>query len=188
MVTAGLLAWPGPVWLRALLPLLFLLPPVAKATTTEAGRTLCCAAGGFEPTRRLAVEFSRREQVPRPLLANPDLGAVSFGKELNILDLGDLGSTVMAQVKQPQDRANLLLRIFRPDVVEIHGGWVNEYAASVNNRRFKEGYDAAEGLWVRQGDTASRQLARAQAHRQASREAVARGVSRRHCILQPGCC
>jgi hypothetical protein len=77
------------------------------------------------------------------------LGAVSFGKELNILDLGDLGSTVMAQIKQPQDRANLLLRIFRPDVVEIHGGWLNDYAAWVNDRRFKEGYDTAEGLWIR---------------------------------------
>jgi hypothetical protein len=66
--------------------------------------------------RGLAQEYD----IPRPLLADPDLGAVSWTKEFNIVDIGMLGSSVLPRVSNPW---RYIIEVAKPDVIEIHDGW-----------------------------------------------------------------
>ena len=52
-------------------------------------------AASFEPLADFMDQVSADQDLARPLVANPDLGAVSWRKHFNVLDLGRLGSGVI---------------------------------------------------------------------------------------------
>jgi hypothetical protein len=96
---------------------------------------LCCAAASVEDTRRELEQFRDQQQLPRPLVANPDLGAMSFTKEFNVLDLGYLGSTVLARLSDAPSINDYVYRIAAPDVIELHVSWLEELASLVADPR-----------------------------------------------------
>lgn len=97
-------------------------PQEAFAVTAE--RTSAIAAG---------------HDLPRPSLANPDLGVVSWAKEFNVVDLGALGSTAISRVHNP---ARYLAEVAKPDIIEIHDWWSCRYRALFENPQFVEEYEA----------------------------------------------
>lgn len=112
--------------LLAALMILFMLHPYLHyhQQPYEAG----WAVETFEALERGALQYSRAYDFPRPLVASPDLGKISYGKQLNILDLGALGAPVLTRLKH--DKA--LMRTFlydymAPDFIEIHQGWAAGY-------------------------------------------------------------
>jgi hypothetical protein len=78
-----------------------------------------------ERIRRPAQQVAATKMVPRPLLANVDLGVVSFRKDMNVLDPGELGSVVLAHDKDVNVRQTYVLRVLQPDFIELHGGWLD---------------------------------------------------------------
>jgi hypothetical protein len=75
-------------------------------------------------------------------VANPDLGKLSFSKQVNVIDLGYIGSPIVK--KLTLDGADKLLlylnNIARPDIVQLHGGWSCLYSEWVNSDEFKQSY------------------------------------------------
>jgi hypothetical protein len=69
---------------------------------------------------RLASEYD----IPRPLVANPDLGAISWRKHFNIIDVGRLGSAAIPRVASPSVYVTSLAI---PDIIELHYPWACEY-------------------------------------------------------------
>jgi hypothetical protein len=65
---------------------------------------------------RIAVD----QDLPRPLIANPDLGAVSWRKHFNIVDFGRLGSAIIPRVESP---GAYIATVGEPDIVELHAPW-----------------------------------------------------------------
>ncbi len=61
-------------------------------------RYLCCNIQRFEAIREEFTWLAEQEALPRPTVANPDLGAMSWHKQFNIVDLGKLGSPIMAKL------------------------------------------------------------------------------------------
>ena len=82
---------------------------------------LCCSSIGFNPFREKFDQIAREESLPRPTVANADLGLVSYHKQFNIVDLGYLGSTAMAKLKSSPELVNeYLFDLIAPDIIEIH--------------------------------------------------------------------
>ena len=101
--------------------------------------TVCCSAKGFDATRQLFVRFGQDEGLVRPTVANPDLGVVSWHKQVNVVDLGFLGSTLTPRLDGPAS-AEYLLAYAAPDIVETHGYWTCRHAAFLGDARFTERY------------------------------------------------
>ena len=68
-------------------------------------------------------KIGARNDLPRPLVANHDLGVLSWEKSLNILDVGRLGSPVMAGLSTEAERANYILDFARPDIMAMQFIW-----------------------------------------------------------------
>jgi hypothetical protein len=77
-------------------------------------------AGVGERTANEIEEIARRYDVPRPMLANADLGAVSWRKDFNIVDLGRLGSGLIPRLQHP---GRYVVDFLKPDIIELHDGW-----------------------------------------------------------------
>jgi len=119
----------------------------------------------FEPTVTRAEALARQYDIPRPSLANPDLGAVSWSKQFNIIDMGMLGSPVIARIG---NRWRYIVGVAKPDIIEIHDAWSCIGAELFTNDAFQADYfpaiaartpwlekncqfapDAKTGYWVR---------------------------------------
>jgi hypothetical protein len=72
----------------------------------------------FESNADEAAGIAREHGIPRPTFANADLGAVSWRKQFNVLDIGELGSAVT-----PRMNTAWYLVFAQPDIVEIHDYW-----------------------------------------------------------------
>ncbi len=126
---------------------------------------LCCPAESFEQIYTEFEWMKDQEELPRPEICNPDLGAVSFHKSFNILDLGKLGSPVLARIHNPKIVANYFFNYIAPDFIEAHTYWINRYRFIFDDPRFletytvekqkhnswfaKNGKDAAVVFWIR---------------------------------------
>ena len=77
-----------------------------------------------------------------PIVANPDLGKLSFAKQAMMVDLGWLGDPILARVKETRpDLVVLFLdEVAKPDIVEAHGSWSCKYADWLNSRSFQDYY------------------------------------------------
>ncbi|MFI5302127.1 MAG: hypothetical protein ACHREM_28890, partial [Polyangiales bacterium] len=163
MLVGALLQLPMPSWACAILPAFLTLAPAAPMTTYGEPYVLCCQARDFETFHELATKLRTRHRLPRPLLASPDLGAVSFAKEFNMLDLGLLGSTLFAHTIDTRVRAEIVLRVLRPDIVSINGSWQDFYRYLLSDPRFSAQYQPEDGAWTRKdvklgADTRERRL------------------------------
>lgn len=101
---------------------------------------LCCSSGIFEQRRLEILNISKNEEITRPLVAIADLGAVSFYKEFNILDLGYLGNRFLAKNKKNVSSVQSYMELNRPDVLEVHFPWSCEYSKVLNSSDFAKNY------------------------------------------------
>ena len=93
-------------------------------------------------TRKVFARIASAEDLYRPTVANPDLGVVSYHKQFNVIDLGALGSPLIANLASPSgSRADYLLHYAAPDVIELHDYWSCHYDAEIlSDPRFEELY------------------------------------------------
>ncbi|MEJ6023457.1 hypothetical protein [Ramlibacter sp. PS4R-6] len=140
---------------------------------------VCCGLDDFDKTRKSFEQLAQREGIPRPTVANPDLGIVSWHKTMNIVDLGLLGSSIVPRLDAdgPAMR-RYLLDFAAPDMFEAHGFWSCRYARALGPAFFEryafagapdakptiscKGVEAPSGVWIRKDvmrDSASRERA-----------------------------
>ncbi len=119
----------------------------------------------FEHNADLVEALARDHAIPRPTLAIADLGAPSWRKRFNIIDIGLLGSAVTPRVRQV---GRYLAEVAKPDIIEIHDAWSCTYSDLFTNPVFVIEYepvtvvrdtwldancamapDARSGLWIR---------------------------------------
>lgn len=128
------------LWPRLAALALLASPPVG-ALIRVPSYELCCAAALFEDNRAELQRMQKSQALPRPLVASPDLGVVSFFKEFNVLDLGYLGSTVLPRLSDDAASVDYVLRIAAPDFIELHGVWAHTHRRLLHDRRLSESYE-----------------------------------------------
>jgi hypothetical protein len=84
------------------------------------------------------------------IVANPDLGKVSYDKSAVMVDLGLLGDPLLSLIakERPDLVATYLGEIARPDVVESHSGWSCEYGDWLDSVDFEENYVLSDERWL----------------------------------------
>ena len=103
---------------------------------------LCCPVTNFESVRTEFARIAEAEALPRPMVSNPDLGAVSWHKQFNIIDLGLLGSPIMAKSLGPL-RADYFFNYAAPDIIESHDIWSCLYDGELfSDPRFVQFYQS----------------------------------------------
>ncbi|HEX2676868.1 MAG TPA: hypothetical protein VHM19_09515 [Polyangiales bacterium] len=106
----------------------------------------CCPIARGTLISDTCVAYAKKQRVYRPSLANPDLGKISFRKELLIFDLGMLGSPPLAALsKNRKAMLSYLLDYAQPDFVEMHGAWSCAFADLQRDPRFSQRYGAVPG-------------------------------------------
>ena len=101
---------------------------------------LCCSVSWFDHNRRQFVKLLDEESLPRPTVSNPDLGVVSWHKQFNIVDLGELGTPILAKASVPLI-SDYFFDFAAPDILETHGWWSCKYADTVlTDPRFETAY------------------------------------------------
>jgi hypothetical protein len=158
----------------------------------------------FESNAAEAMALAHQNDIPRPTFANPDLGAVSWRKDLNIIDLGMLGSAITPRIESP---GRYLGEFAKPDIIEIHDYWSCRYRDLFVSQAFLDDYiavravrtawhaaycadapTAASGLWIRRAvmkDNASRERTFLDAFRQTLDPIMLRAELTR-CLNDPG--
>lgn len=130
--------WPARVLSAlALAPVLYLYlrfePPSDKF--------FCCPIVRADRILDTCLAQARKEELSRASLANPDLGRISFRKQVLLYDMGLLGSPPLAAFKgDHENTARYVLQYALPDFVELHGGWSCEYEYLLRDPRFRERY------------------------------------------------
>ena len=106
-------------------PILLIVGAAAVWITYVEPYDLCCSATGFNLFREKFDQIAQEESLPRPTVANLDIGLISYHKQFNIVDLGYLGSPVMAKLKSspPELVSDYLFDFIAPDIIEIHAGF-----------------------------------------------------------------
>ena len=93
---------------------------------------LCCnTVTTFEGVRAEFARIAVAEALPRPTVSNPDLGLVSWDKQFNIIDLGRLGSPIMANKEFRPFRAEYFFNYAAPDIIESHDYWSCKYEGEI---------------------------------------------------------
>lgn len=144
----------GLFWLRKekkfyiILPVLLLFSLYVVEKYRERPVYLCCSTSRFEKFRRDVLKRARKEQIPRPSFANVDLGAISWHKNFNIVDLGKLGSPILSRLKNPVIIKDYLFEFAAPDFIELHEWWSCAYSFILTDERFRKMY---EPLWETRG-------------------------------------
>lgn len=102
---------------------------------------LCCKVQAFEPFREDFAKNAAAESLPRPTVSNPDLGIMSWHKQFNIVDLGMLGTPMMAKLKNGPILSEYFFNYAAPDMIESHYNWTCRYRDSIfGDPRFREMY------------------------------------------------
>ncbi len=105
------------------------------------------STASFEIHRDKFADIAAAEDLPRATVANPDLGAMSYHKQFNIVDLGRIGSPIMARTSGPV-RADYLFDFAAPDIIESHSAWSCGYDGELfSDPRFEKRYQPVE-TWV----------------------------------------
>jgi hypothetical protein len=130
--------WPARLMAAAALaPLLYLYlrfePPSDKF--------FCCPIVRADRITDTCLAHAAAQELVNPSLANPDLGRVSFRKQLLLFDVGLLGSPPLARLRGDHAAtARYLIEFAQPDFVELHGGWSCEYEYVLRDARFLKRY------------------------------------------------
>ena len=112
-------------------------------------RDLCCDINRFDSIRQEFARLARQEGLVRPTVANPDLGIMSWHKQFNIVDLGRLGSPIMAKLNTPAPLPWIMDEYFfeyaAPDLIESHDLWSCRYDQAIfSDPRFERNYQPIE--------------------------------------------
>lgn len=103
---------------------------------------MCCTIKYFDGFRKEFAGIAEKEQLPLPTIANPDLGVMSWHKQYNIVDLGMLGTPIMAKLKNDPMLADYFFDYVAPDMIESHEYWTCHYYSLIfSDSRFREKYD-----------------------------------------------
>ena len=95
----------------------------------------------FNQIRKEFVIAAEKEKLPRPTISNPDLGVMSWHKQFNIVDLGMLGTLIMAKLQNGPAMANYFFDFAAPDLIESHDWWSCRYYNSLfTDTRFRKRY------------------------------------------------
>ena len=86
---------------------------------------------GFNQVRTEFAQLSAENEIHRPLVANPDLGVMTWHKTFNVLDLGRIGSPTIAKFADDGARADYILEFAQPDFIESHGYWTRLYCPTL---------------------------------------------------------
>lgn len=116
-------------------------------------RNLCCSISpSDEYIRTQAAKVFNKESgnPPIPIVANPDLGKISFNKDLMNVDLGLIGEPVLAKISRhsPELVDDYLVGYMAPDILELHGHWNCVYSSLINNEKFKKQWRVAWSGYV----------------------------------------
>ena len=102
---------------------------------------LCCAINGFENVYNNFMKLSRENNISRPTTSNPDLGILSYHKKLNTIDLGMLGSSLMAKIQNNELMSFYYLNYGLPDFIETHNSWTCRYFNTIfSTNKFNQLY------------------------------------------------
>lgn len=133
-VTAIVLMFPLLIWMRT------------------APYYICCGVTSFSPIGDEARVIAQQQGLDRPSFANPDLGMMSWNKEFNLLDLGMLGSSMFAKVRQGPILADYFFDYAAPDLIETHETWSCHYWHTLfSDPRFEQRYRPIRQSVVRYG-------------------------------------
>lgn len=126
---------------------------------------VCCSTNDFNQVRLAFDRIAAKEGISRPTVANPDLGVISWHKQFNVVDLGLLGSPIVARLHSSTAFNDYFFDYSAPDMIETHGWWTCKYKDLLTDKRFAALYvpaDAAapqtteckgasvpSGIWVR---------------------------------------
>lgn len=101
---------------------------------------LCCLPDFRKLTHGEFTRIAEAERLPRPTVAYPDIGVLSWSKQFNIVDLGELGSPIMAKTYGPF-RSEYFFHYAAPDIIQNHGSWTCLYADEIfSDPRFRKLY------------------------------------------------
>lgn len=113
---------------------------------------ICCGVSSFSSIGDEARVIAQQQKIERPSFANPDLGIMSWNKEFNLLDLGMLGSSMFAKVRQGPILANYFFDFASPDMIETHETWSCQYWHTLfSDPRFEQRYRPIRQTTVRYG-------------------------------------
>ncbi|MEZ4846414.1 MAG: hypothetical protein R2877_05570 [Bdellovibrionota bacterium] len=115
---------------------------------------LCCDINGFDKTHAQFKQIATQEGIQRPTVANPDLGIMSWYKDMNIVDLGMIGTPFLARTKNPKTISNFIFDHVAPDLIESHEIWsCLHYNTIFMDPRFKANYLVVKEDFIRHGDS-----------------------------------
>ena len=131
--------------------MIFLLLPFALilimgVSKIDPPRNLCCAISPSESyinKQAVTVFDNSLNSHPLPIVANPDLGKISFTKNLVNVDLGLIGEPVLAKFMRdsPGLVDEYLIDLVAPDIIELHGHWKCVYSDLLKNPKFASQWD-----------------------------------------------
>lgn len=102
---------------------------------------MCCKISHFDSFRKQFAELAKKESLPRPTISNPDLGVMSWHKQFNIIDLGRLGTPIMAKLENGPILSDYFFDYAAPDMIESHDYWSCQYEESIfGDPRFRAMY------------------------------------------------
>ena len=106
-------------------------------------RPICCDAAILEPTRWELLRIAKQHDLPRAAVAAPDLGVLSWHKDFNVVDLGRIGSPVIAKSYNSDILNDYFFDHIAPDIISLHAIWYPPYQSSLwEDRRFAERYES----------------------------------------------
>jgi hypothetical protein len=96
---------------------------------------------GFNQVRNQFNQIAAEHNIYRATVSNPDLGVMSWYKQFNVIDLGVLGSPIMAKLENGPEITEYYLNYGLPDIIEAHKVWIKIYCNSIfTQARFQELY------------------------------------------------
>lgn len=124
------------------LGLLLLSPLGTPLQAKEEPAWICCNTEFFEEVNvTIFRELRDAQRLPRPFVASPDLGALSFHKEFNILDAGYLASEPLAKSRRdPVVTSAIFERLLMPDFILLYQDWLCVYRDVWSREAFRRAY------------------------------------------------
>jgi hypothetical protein len=85
----------------------------------------------FNDNRKRFMNIAKNHNILRPTISSADLGVTTWYKQLNNIDLGMLGSPIMAKLERGPMMTEYYLNYGLPDIIGVDGGWLRKYCDSV---------------------------------------------------------
>ena len=98
-------------------------------------------SGLFLTLRQDFTKIAETESLPRLTIATSALGVLSWYKEFNVVDIGWLGTPIMAKLREGPIVADYFFDYAAPDMLETRVGWFCHHKISIfEDPRFREMY------------------------------------------------